>query len=105
MGSGIIGPRKINDVNNIIVVSDIHGGCKLAVCPPGGIDLDDGGRYVPSPFQLKLYAMWREFWDKWVPFAVRGERYCIVVNGDAGWRGFIISPPRRSRTTWETSAK
>ena len=77
------GPRQINDVNNIIVVSDIHGGCKLAVCPPDGVDLDDGGRYMPSLFQLKLYAMWREFWDKWVPFATRGERYCVVSNGDA----------------------
>lgn len=77
------GPRKINDINNIVVVSDIHGGCKLAVCPPDGIALDDGGKYIPSPFQLKLYAMWREFWDEWVPFAVRKERYCIVVNGDA----------------------
>jgi hypothetical protein len=27
--------------------------------------------------------MWREFWDEWVPFATRGERYCIVHNGDA----------------------
>jgi hypothetical protein len=77
------GPRQINDVNNIIVVSDIHGGCKLAVCPPEGIDLDDGGKYMPSGFQRKLYGMWRHFWDEWVPFAVRGERYCIVVNGDA----------------------
>ena len=83
MDNGIVGPRQINDVNNIIVVSDIHGGCKLAVCPPDGIDLDDGGKYIPSPFQIKLYAMWRNFWDEWVPFAVRGERYCIVVNGDA----------------------
>ena len=71
----ITGPRKINDVNNIIgVLPDIHGGCKLAICHPEGITLDDGGKYMPSPFQLKLYAMWRMFFDEWVPFATRKER-------------------------------
>jgi len=79
----LMGPRQINDVNNIVVLSDIHGGCRLAVCHPDGAPTDDGGTYRPSGFQLKIYAMWREFWDSWVPFAVRRERYCIVVNGDA----------------------
>lgn len=76
------GPRKINDINNIIDVSDLHSGCKLALCPPEGVKLDDGGKYMPSAFQLKLYAMWHEFWYDWVPFATRKERYCVVVNGD-----------------------
>jgi hypothetical protein len=71
------------DTNNIVVVSDIHGGCKLAVCPPEGISLDDGGRYMPSPLQLKIYAYWREFWDEFVPDATRGEPYAIICNGDA----------------------
>lgn len=76
------GARKINDVNNIVGISDIHGGCKLAVCPKG-IRLDDGGFYEPSPLQQKLHAMWKEFFYEWVPFATRGERYCLVSNGDA----------------------
>jgi hypothetical protein len=70
-------------LNNLVIVSDIHGGCKLAVCPPEGVALDDGGRYMPSTFQLKLYAYWREFWDEFVPEATRGEVYGIVCNGDA----------------------
>lgn len=70
-------------MNNLVVVSDIHGGCKLAVCPPDGVALDDGGTYQPSGLQLKLYGMWREFWDEFVPDATRGEDYGIVVNGDA----------------------
>jgi hypothetical protein len=70
------------DTNNIVVVSDIHAGCKLAVCPPDGVQLDDGGKYMPSPLQQKLYAYWREFWDEFVPDATRGEEYTIVINGD-----------------------
>lgn len=79
----IPGPRKINEVNNIICISDMHSGCKLALCPAEGAPLDDGGTYLPSPNQLKLWGMWDEFWTDWVPFATRGERYCVVVNGDA----------------------
>lgn len=77
------GPRKDDCVSNIICVSDLHSGCKLALCPADGIVLDDGGVYTPSLLQTKLWLMWREFWNEWVPFATRGEPYCIVVNGDA----------------------
>jgi hypothetical protein len=69
--------------NNIVVVSDLHAGCKLALCPPEGVPLDDGGKYMPSKFQRKLWAMWREFWDEWVPGATRKEPFTVVINGDA----------------------
>lgn len=71
------------DLNNLVVVSDLHAGCKLGLCPPEGAKLDDGGTYMPSPLQIKLYEMWREFWDVFVPDATRGEAYGVVVNGDA----------------------
>jgi hypothetical protein len=79
----IPGPRKSGSINNIVVVSDIHAGCKLAICPPEGVDLDDGGRYMPSALQLKIYEYWREFWDEFVPVATRGEPFGTVINGDA----------------------
>jgi hypothetical protein len=69
-------------VQNIVVVSDIHAGCRLALCPPNGAALDDGGRYMPSAIQGKLHAIWREFWDTWVPTSTKGEPYAVVVNGD-----------------------
>lgn len=69
-------------VNNLIVVSDTHCGCRLGLCPPS-VKLDDGGTYEPSKFQKKLWAIWREFWDVWVPEVTRGEPYDIVHNGDA----------------------
>jgi hypothetical protein len=70
-------------LNNIVVVSDLHCGCRLGLCPPEGVKLDDGGTYQPSAFQQKLYAMWRAFWDEFVPDATRGEDYGVVVNGDS----------------------
>lgn len=72
-----------DEINNWVVVSDIHAGCQLGLCPPGGVRLDEGGVYRPSVIQQKIYAYWREFWDVWVPKATKGEPYGIIVNGDA----------------------
>ncbi len=74
-------PRK--RVDNIVVVSDLHCGCRLGLCPPDGAKLDDGGIYMPSKFQRKLWRYWRIFWDEFVPEATRGEPYAVVINGDA----------------------
>ena len=68
---------------NLIVVSDTHCGCRLAICPPEPQRVDGGGFYTPSEFQIKLWDWWREFWDVWVPDVTRGEPYDIVHNGDA----------------------
>lgn len=68
---------------NLVTISDTHCGCRLALCPPEGIALDDGGRYLPSTFQKKMWIWWREFWDQWVPEVCRGEPFDLVHNGDA----------------------
>ena len=70
-------------INNLVVVSDTHSGCRLALCPPEGIALDDGGRYIPSEFQQKMWVMWQEFWQEWVPRVTYGEPFDLVHNGDA----------------------
>ena len=70
-------------LNNLVVVSDIHCGCRLGLLHPDGIKLDDGGLYQPSEFQILLWDYWREFWDKWVPNATRNEPYAVCFNGDA----------------------
>lgn len=70
-------------VNNLVVVSDLHIGCQLAICPPDGARLDNGGVYRPSPMQHKLYAWWSEFWLDFVPDATKHEPYAVCVNGDA----------------------
>lgn len=68
---------------NLIVVSDIHAGCQLGLCPPSGVILDNGGRYVPSVVQSKIWECWQYFWTTWVPSVTRKEKYAIALNGDA----------------------
>jgi hypothetical protein len=68
---------------SLIVISDTHCGCKVGLCPPGPIPLDGGGTYHASPFQRKVWALWRDFWDQWVPEVTRGEAFDVVHNGDA----------------------
>jgi len=70
-------------VRSLIVVSDTHAGCRMALCPPTAIPLDGGGAYTASAFQKQLWALWREFWDDWVPTVTQGEPYDLVHNGDA----------------------
>lgn len=69
-------------VNNIIVVSDTHCGCQLALMPPE-IMLDNGNIVKQSYLQKKMWAMWNHFWDDWVVKVTKGEPYYIVHNGDA----------------------
>jgi hypothetical protein len=74
---------KMSDlVRNAVVISDLHAGCQLALCPPEGTPLDDGGRYTPSAVQLKLWSWWTEFWEEKVPKCCRNEPYLVILNGD-----------------------
>ncbi len=69
-------------IKNIVVISDLHSGCRMSLCPPTGARMDGGGTYMPSALQGKLWLIWREFWDEWVPVATKGEPYAVVINGD-----------------------
>ena len=74
--------RSAARVNNLIVVSDTHFGCRLGLCPPTPVQLDNGGTYHASAFQRQMWALWEEFWHEWVPEVTRGEPYDVVHNGD-----------------------
>lgn len=73
---------KRRGVNNLIVISDLHCGCRLGLHPDRPTQLDDGGQYSPSPIQRKVWAMWRHFWDEWVPLVCHKEPFAVAVNGD-----------------------
>lgn len=75
--------KRDRRVKNLIVVSDTHCGCRLGLAPPGVIPLDGGGSYRISKAQGQMYALWREFWDTWVPEVTKGEPFDVVHNGDA----------------------
>jgi len=70
------------NVHSLVVVSDTHCGCQLALCPPV-VMLDEGGEYHQSPLQRKLWAMWQDFWGDFVPTVTHGEPFAVVHNGDA----------------------
>ena len=70
-------------INNVVIVSDLHAGCQLALCPPDGALLDEGGTYHPSKLQQKLWGMWSEWWGEHVPRFTHGEPFLVVCNGDA----------------------
>ena len=70
-------------INNAVFFSDTHIGCKMALCDDSGFELDEGGLYIPSPMQKKVFAHWKFFWDEWVPQVCHNEPFIAVCNGDA----------------------
>lgn len=87
--------KEYKSPRHIVVVSDLHVGCQLALCPPEGAMQAEGGYYYPSKFQKKIYNMWRQFWDVDVPMITEGEDYDIVVNGE-----FIDGSHHNSVSQW-----
>ena len=73
----------VRHIRNIVVVSDLHCGCMMGLCPSEGVPLDGGGKYHPSRLQRVVWGWWQEFWSDFVPHATKGEPYAVVVNGDA----------------------
>jgi len=71
------------EVNNLVVVSDLHCGCRMGLCPSKPVPLDDGGTYTPSKYQKIVYQWWGDFWGKWVPRVCRNEPFDVCVNGDS----------------------
>lgn len=88
------------DFRNIIVISDTHIGCGLALCHPKGARRDEGGRYQPSGAQKFIWSVWQSFWDEWVPKATNGEPYVVVHNGDV-----IEGVHHQATTPWSHNLK
>lgn len=70
-------------LNNVVVVSDLHCGCGMGLIHKDGVKLDAGGHYKPSRLQLQVFDWWEEFWGDWIPKVTHGEPYAVVVNGDS----------------------
>ena len=65
----------------VVCFSDLHVGSTVALCPPGGIALEDGGRYMPNPAQVWIWQQWAGFWDS---IRVQRKRRPVVgiMNGE-----------------------
>lgn len=66
----------------LAIVSDLHCGSTLGLMPADGIQLDDGGHYLPSSAQAKLWKCWEDYWTI-VADRAKGSPLIVVVNGDA----------------------
>ena len=64
----------------VTVVSDLHCGSTLGLCPPV-VPLPDGGSYRASRVQEWLWQCWLAFWDE-ARERGRRRRRVMVVNGD-----------------------
>lgn len=66
---------------NVVIVSDLHAGCQMALCPPTGARLDSGSVYMPKGPQAALWPVWLDFWE-WVRQTLKGQPFDLIVNGD-----------------------
>jgi len=73
--------KKKSKINNLIVISDLHCGCRLGLCPTV-VHLDDAATYLHTPIQAEIWKCWEEFWRDWVPQVTRCEPFVVVLNGD-----------------------
>ena len=77
--------KRVFDSDTVLipVVSDLHCGSTVALCPPR-VDLDDGGHYEASKAQRWMWERWGHLWDE-----VERRRdklkadLIFVCNGDA----------------------
>jgi hypothetical protein len=74
--------RKAKRPVVLAIVSDLHAGSTVALCPPE-IALDDGGKYVASKAQQWLWGHWLAYWHAvdTVRNHVGADLY-VIVNGD-----------------------
>ena len=67
----------------IAVTSDQHARSTLGLCNPKGVQLDDGGTYLPSKAHAWMWDMWTEGWDMAGECAAKsGSELWWVNNGD-----------------------
>jgi len=65
------------------VVSDLHCGSTLGLCPESGVPLDDGGWYKPSDAQVKLWHCWLDYWATVQERLRPDDKLIVLINGDA----------------------
>ena len=64
----------------VAICSDTHCGSTVGLCPPEGLELDEG-RYIPSEAQKWLWECWESAW-KQTKSIIRRKKFTLVVNGD-----------------------
>jgi hypothetical protein len=65
----------------VAVCGDLHCGSTVGLCPPEGLELDDGGMYNPSIAQEWLWGRWESAWEK-ANSIIGRDKFTLVINGD-----------------------
>jgi hypothetical protein len=66
----------------LATVSDLHVGSTVALCPPDGVEQDDGGKYAPSRAQRWIWGNWLDYWATVKALKRRGDKLIVLLNGD-----------------------
>ena len=68
----------------VVCLGDTHCGSTVGLCPPEGLELDDGGLYEPNKAQRWLWNNWEEAWAKIksVKRKNRKAKLHLILNGD-----------------------
>ena len=65
----------------VAICGDLHCGSTVGLCPPEGLELDDGGMYDPSDAQEWLWQCWESAWKK-AKSIIGRDKFTLVLNGD-----------------------
>ena len=68
--------------DGLLLVADTHINSTTGLCPPGGIELDDGGIYQPSKPQRWLYQCWSDLLHEAQQLATTCDTFMTWFLGD-----------------------
>lgn len=68
-------------IEKLVVVSDLHVGSTVGLLHPHFTTLQGIG-IVQNGVQKRLWAVWKDLWDNWIPKTVGGSEFAVVINGD-----------------------
>jgi hypothetical protein len=74
--------KEKTKITDIVVISDLHCGDQLGICPDRKIKLDAGGYYKPNKIQKKIWKHYLRFINEFIPEVTQGRKFILVVNGD-----------------------
>ena len=68
----------------VVCAGDLHCGSTVGLCPPEGLELDDGGLYEPNKSQHWLWNNWEEAWGviKSLKRKNKKAKLHLILNGD-----------------------
>lgn len=66
----------------VLVVSDLHCGSTVGLCPPDYATFD-GATFGLNRIQRWIWDHWTAMQDDWLPRVIGDDPFALVVNGDA----------------------